>query len=148
MPHVFFRNPRRMTFDLETEVALLEQNGCAVAAQHRIAQPRLEPVPAGRQRAGDIADIFVIHAQERAEAVLFHHRASPLGAVFSQPVPVDALLPIHSGDAEIRSHLILPRADSYGLTSVGKIVSAQALRCYSTMDRLTVMRHTEASLSI
>src|SRR6266700_8443640 len=108
MPHVFFRNPGRMTFDLETEVALLEQNGCAITAQHRIAQTGLEPVPAGRQRAGEIADIFVVHAQERAEAVLFHHRASPLGTVFSQPVPVDPLLPIHSGDAEIRSHSILP----------------------------------------
>ena len=137
-----------MPFDLKAEIALFEQDRRAVAAQHRIAQAGLEPVPAGGQRAGEIADIFVIHAQERAETVLFHHRASPLGAVFSQPVPVDPLLPIHSGDAEIRSHLILPRADSYGLTSVGKIVSAQALRCYSTMDRLTVMRHTEASLSV
>src|SRR5580704_17335134 len=108
MPHVFFRNPRRMTFDLEAEVALLEQNGCAVAAQHRIAQAGLEPVPAGRQRAGEIADIFVVHAQERAETVLFHLRASPFGTVFSQPVPVDPLLPIHPGDAEIRSHSILP----------------------------------------
>src|SRR6516164_3318911 len=52
---------------------------------------------------------LVIHAQERAEAVLFHHRASPLGPVFSQPVPVDPLLPIHSGDAEIRAHVILPK---------------------------------------
>src|SRR5260370_25980497 len=108
MPHVFFWNPRRMTFDLEAKIALLEQNGRAVAAQHRIAQPRLEPVPAGRQRPGEIADIFVIHTQERAETMLFHHRASPLGTVFSQSVPVDPLLPIHSGNAESRSPSPLP----------------------------------------
>src|SRR5262249_22068651 len=98
----------RMALDLKAEVALLEQDRRAVAAQHRIAQARLEPVPARGQRAGQVANVFVIHAQERAETVLFHHRAGPLGAVFSQPVPVDPLLPIHAGDAEIRSHMTLP----------------------------------------
>ena len=32
-----------MAFDLEAEIALLEQDRGAVAAQHRVAQPRLEP---------------------------------------------------------------------------------------------------------
>ncbi len=106
--HVAFRDPRRMALDLEAEITLLEQNGRAIAAQHGVAQPRLEPVPAGRERAGEVADVLVIHAKQRAEAVLFHHRAGPLGAVFAQPVPVDPLLPIHAGDAEIRSHDVLP----------------------------------------
>jgi hypothetical protein len=44
---VLLRDPRRVTLDLEAEVALLEQNGRAVAAQQRVAQARLEPVPTG-----------------------------------------------------------------------------------------------------
>ena len=37
----------RMAFDLKAEIALLEQDRRAVTAQHRVAQPGLEPVPAG-----------------------------------------------------------------------------------------------------
>src|SRR6516162_11764125 len=114
-----------MAFDLKAEIALLEQDRRAVAAQHGIAQAGLEPVPAGGQGAGEIADVLVIHAQERAEAVLFHHRAGALGAVFSQPVPIDPLLPIHSGDAEIRSHVTLPKKLTTPFTCVGKIPCAQ-----------------------
>ncbi len=109
MAHVLLRDPRRMPLDLEAEVALLEQDRRAVAAQHGVAQPRLEPVPAGRQRAGQVAHVLVVHAQHGAEAVLFHHRAGPFGPVFSQPVPIDPLLPIHPCDAEIRSHDVPPR---------------------------------------
>ena len=101
---VLFRDPRRVALDLEAEVALLEQDRRAVAAQHGVAQARLEPVPARRQRAGDVAHVLVVHAEHGAEAVLLHHLAGPLGAVFAQPVPVDPLLPIQPGDAEIRSH--------------------------------------------
>src|SRR5215472_10166795 len=115
-----------MALDLKAEVALLEQNRRAVAAQHRVAQAGLEPVPSRGQRAGQVANIFVIHAQERAEAVLFHHRAGPLGAVFSQPVPIDPLLPIHSGDAEIRSHVALPTLIDCPFSSVAKTPPAQA----------------------
>src|SRR5947209_4533084 len=95
--------------DLETEVALLEQHRRAIAAQERIAQSRLEPVPARRERAGEIAHVLVVHAQHGAEAVLLHVLARPLGPVLLQPVPVDALLPIQSSDAEIcRAHGSLP----------------------------------------
>ena len=45
--HVLLRNPRAMAFDLETEIALLEQNWPGVAAQHGVAQPWLQTVPAG-----------------------------------------------------------------------------------------------------
>jgi hypothetical protein len=65
-------------------------------------------VPAGGQRAGDVAAVLVVHAQKRAEPVLLHHLARALDAILAQPVPVDPLLPIEPGDAEIRSHAILP----------------------------------------
>ncbi len=100
--HVLLRDPRRVPLDLEAEVALLEQNRPAVAAQHGVAQAGLEPVPARRQRAGDVAHVLVVHAEHGAEAVLLHHRARALDAVFAQPVPVDPLLPIETDSAEIR----------------------------------------------
>src|SRR5262249_26741604 len=69
----------------------------------------LEPVPAGRQRAGEVAHVLVVHAEHGAEPVLLHHLARALGAVAAHPLPVDALLPIQSGDAEIgRPHEVLP----------------------------------------
>ena len=105
---VLLRDPRRVALDLEAEIALLEQDRRAVAAQHGVAQTRLEPVPARRQRAGEVAHVLVVHAQHGAEPVLLHHLAGPLGAVCAQPVPVDPLLPIQPGDAEIRSHVALP----------------------------------------
>ena len=105
--HVLLRDPRRMALDLEAEVALLEQHRRIVAAQHRVAQARLEAVPARRQRAGDVADVLVVHAQHRAEPVRLHALARALQAVLPQPVPVDALLPVQPGNAEIRSHPVL-----------------------------------------
>src|SRR6266852_2262546 len=108
--HVLLRDPRRMALDLEAEVALLEEDRTAVAAQHRVAQPGLEPVPARRERAGDVAHVLVVHAQKRAEAVLLHHRARALDAIFAQALPVDALLPVQPGNAEIRgAHGFPPR---------------------------------------
>jgi hypothetical protein len=99
---VVLRNPRAVAFDLEAEIALFEQNWPAVTAQHGVAQAGLETVPTGRQRAGDVAHVFVVHAEHRAEAVLLHHRARALDAIFAQALPVDALLPIETDGAEIR----------------------------------------------
>src|SRR5262249_53557902 len=97
--------PRRVTLDLETEVALLEQYRRAVAAKQRIAQSRLKPVPARRERAGEVAHVLVVHAQHGAEAMLLHALARTFGPVLLQAVPVDPLLPIQSSDAEIcRAH--------------------------------------------
>ena len=93
-----------MPLDLETKIALLEQNWPPVAAQHGVAQARLEPVPARRQRAGDVANVLVVHAEHGAEAVLLHHLTCAFDPVFTQPIPVDPLLPIQAGNAEIRSH--------------------------------------------
>src|SRR5262249_25562283 len=77
----------------------------AVTAKQRIAQSGLEPVPARRERAGEVAHVLVVHAQHGAEAVLLHALARTLGPVLLHPVPVDALLPIQSADAEIcRAH--------------------------------------------
>jgi hypothetical protein len=102
---VLLRQPRRVPPDLEAEVALLEQHRRAVAAQERVAQAGLEPVPAGRERAGEVAHVLVVHAEHGAELVLLHVLARALGAVVAHPLPVDALLPIQPGDAEIcRSH--------------------------------------------
>src|SRR5262245_19676757 len=104
VPHVLLRQPRRMPLDLEAEIALLEQDRTTVAAQHGVAQARLETIPAGCQRARDVADVLVVHAEHGAEAVLLHHRACTFDAIFPQPVPVDPLLPIHTRNTEIRSH--------------------------------------------
>ena len=93
-----------MTLDLETKIALLEQYRATVAAQHRVAQARLEPIPARRERSGDVAHVLVVHAEHGAKTVLLHHRARALDAILAQPFPVDPLLPIHAGNAEIRSH--------------------------------------------
>src|SRR5262249_34422379 len=60
------------------------------------------------QRASNVAAIFVVHAKQSAEPMLFHHLACPLDAIFAEPVPIDPLLPVHAGDAEIRSHRVLP----------------------------------------
>src|SRR5262249_29489135 len=109
---VLLRQPGRMALDLETEVALLEQNRRAVAAQHGVAPARLEPVPARGQRAGEVAHVLVVHAQQGAEAVLLHHLARSFGAVLAQAIPVDALLPVEAGNTEIRSHGVPPRPAS------------------------------------
>src|SRR5262249_748489 len=94
-------DPRGVAAELEAEVTLLEQHRRTVAAQKRVAQAGLEPVPARRERAGEIAHVLVVHAKHGAKAVLLHVLARALGPVLLQPVPIDALLPIQSGDAEI-----------------------------------------------
>src|SRR6266568_2918189 len=99
-----------MALDLEAEITLLEQNRRIVAAQHRVAQAGFQPVPAGGQGSGDVAHVFVVHEQQRAQSVSLHALARPFQAVLSQPVPVDALLPVQSRNAEIR-HLFLSRSD-------------------------------------
>ncbi len=102
---VLLGDPRRVAFDLEAEVALLEQHRRAVTTKERIAQSRLEPIPARRKRAGEVAHVLVVHTQHSAEAVLLHALACTFGPVLLQAVPVDPLLPIQSGDAEIcRAH--------------------------------------------
>ena len=109
MPDILLRQPGDVPLDLETDIALLEQYRAPVTAQHCVPEPRLEPVPTGRQRTGDVAAILVIHAKQSAEPMLFHHLARALDAIFAQPVPVDPLLPVHAGNTEIRSHrVVLP----------------------------------------
>src|SRR6185295_12277534 len=90
-------------------------------------QAGLEPVPARRQRAGEIAHVLVVHAKERAELVLLHHLAGTFGAVAAQPVPIDALLPIEARDAEIcRAHMVPPDLKPCGLTA-GPLLFAGSL---------------------
>src|SRR5437879_1305882 len=96
-----------MALDLETEVALLEQHGLAVAAQQRIAQAGLEAIPARRQRAREIADVLVVHAEQGAQPMRLHAFAGALETILAHALPVHALLPIQARDAEIRSHFIL-----------------------------------------
>ncbi len=108
VPHVLLRNPRRVAFNLESDVPLLEEDRPAVAAKHGVAQTGLEAIPPRRQRAGDVAHVLIVHAQHGAETVFLHHRACALDPVLAHAVPIDPLLPIHSGDAEICSHGVLP----------------------------------------
>src|SRR6185503_15649483 len=105
---VLLWDPRRVSLDLESDIALLEQNRPPVAAQHRVTQAGLEAIPTGRQCAGDVAYVLVVHAQHGAEAVFLHHRACALDAVLAHAVPIDPLLPIQSGNAEISYHGVLP----------------------------------------
>jgi hypothetical protein len=94
---------------MDADVALLVDDRLPALAQDDVTQAGLEPVPARRQRAGDVTHVLVVHAEHGAEPVLLHHRARALDAVFAQAVPIDALLPIQAGDAEIRStHGVLP----------------------------------------
>jgi len=85
-----------MAFDLHADVALLEQHRRVVAAEHGVAQPGLQAIPAGSERAGDIPDVLVVHEQHRAEASRLHSGARAFQAVLAQPVPIDALLPVQS----------------------------------------------------
>src|SRR6478752_4008143 len=111
-----------MTFDLDADIALLEKNGRIVTAEHPVAQARFQAVPARRQRTGHIAHVLVVHEQHRAQAVRFHAFARALGAVGAQPVPVDALLPVETGYAEIR-HLSFSRS----------VIDVEAV-CYGCLD--------------
>ena len=92
--HVLLWNPRAVALDLEADVALLEQDRTAVAAQHGVSQSWLQPIPARGQRAGDVAQILVVHAEHGPESMLLHHRPGSVDAVFAQAVPVNALLPV------------------------------------------------------
>ena len=87
--------------DVHADVALLEQHRSIVAAQKRVAQSRLQTIPTGSQRAGDIADILVVHEQQRAQAVRLHPLARALQPVFTQPVPIYALLPIQAHRTDV-----------------------------------------------
>ena len=104
-PDVLLRNPRRMALDLESEVALLEEHRRIVATDDGVAQAGLEAVPARCQCAGDVADVLVVHAEHRAEAVRLHALARALRSILPHPVPVDTLLPVESRDSEISSHV-------------------------------------------
>ena len=124
-----------MALDLEAEVALLEEHRRIVAAEHRVAQAGLQAVPARRQRAGDVADVLVVHAEHRAEAVRLHALARALQAVLAQPVPVDALLPVESRDSEIRSH-VAALQDESGKLKAQKLESESRSKPYFKLQAL------------
>src|SRR5215831_13829856 len=95
-------DPGTVTVDLYADVALLKEHGLRAFTQERIAQPRLEPAPAGRHRAGDIANVFIVHHEQRPQPVALHRFSGTVQPVLAQPFPVDALLPIGADQAEIR----------------------------------------------
>ena len=115
--NVLWRNPRCVSLNLRTNIALFKQNGRTVTTKHGIAQTRFEPVPTRCQRAGDIAYVFVVHEQHRAQTMGFHALPRALGSIGPQPVPIDALLPIDTGNSEIRvtasRHLISPLVGAF-----------------------------------
>src|SRR4029079_6178551 len=86
-----------------------------VAAQKRVAQARFQAVPARRERAGEIEHVLVIHAEHAAERMLLHVLACALGAVFLEPVPIDALLPIKPNDSEIGG------AHNFSFSTTGRV---------------------------
>src|SRR5207247_10692663 len=87
---------------LTPHVAPRGRHGRPVAAEQRVTQAGREPVPARRERARHVAHVLVVHQQQRAQVVGLHPPARPLQPVLAQPVPVDALLPVHSYRAEVR----------------------------------------------
>src|ERR1700733_14854191 len=96
-----FRDPRRMLLDMHSDVALLEQYRSIVAAKQRVAETRLQSIPTGSQCAGDVTNVLVVHEQHRAQAVRLHPLARALQPVFTQPIPINALLPIQSYGANV-----------------------------------------------
>src|SRR3990172_8319410 len=97
---VLRRDPRRMALDLEADVPLLEQDRRSVAAEERVPEAGLQPVPARRERAGHVPDVLVVHEEERAQVVGLHPLPSPLQPVRAEPIPVDALLPVDADGPE------------------------------------------------
>ena len=65
-----------MPLDLKAEVALLEQHRGAVAAEKRIAQARLEPVPARGERAGYIEQSIRARAFDDPAGLRIHQGGS------------------------------------------------------------------------
>ena len=99
---VLLGDPWRMARDVRAEVALLEQHRRVVTAQQRVAQSRLQPVPAGGKRARHVADVLVVHEKHRAQPMGLHALPRPVQTVIAQPIPVDPLLPVQAHHAEIR----------------------------------------------
>ncbi len=98
---VVFRDPRRVLCDMHADVALFEQYRRVVAAQQRVAQTRLQAVPARGEGAGHVTDVLVVHQQHGAEAMCLHALTRALQTVCAQTLPVDALLPIQSHHAYV-----------------------------------------------
>ena len=129
---VLLRNPGRVALDLKPDVALLEQHGRAVAAEQRVTQSGLEPVPARRERARHVAHVLVVHQQQRAQVVGLHPFARALQPILAQTVPVDALLPVHPRDAEVRHGVPLayrPFSVSMTLTTTARSSPPWPARC-------------------
>src|SRR3989304_4189794 len=69
---VLLRDPGGVALDLEADVTLLEEHGSGVPAEERVAEPGLEPVPAWCQRARHVADVLVVHQEERPQVGGLH----------------------------------------------------------------------------
>src|SRR5579875_27272 len=91
-----------MTLDVDSDITLLVQDWVLAFDQNRVLEARLEPVPTRRERRGEIADVFIVHAENCAELVLAHHLPCAIDTIFAHALPIDALLPIHPDGAEGR----------------------------------------------
>ena len=74
-----------MAFDLKSEIALFEKDGIAIATENCVTQAGFQAVPSGRQRSGEITNVFVIHAKHGAEASRFR---DTIAAALSRDIPV------------------------------------------------------------
>ena len=101
--HVVARYPRAVTIDLDADVTLLEKNRLGALAKQRVAKTGLQPAPAGRDGAGDVAHIFIVHRQyARPSPLRFIASRARFKRYFLQPLPVDALLPVGADQTETR----------------------------------------------
>src|SRR5207244_4272672 len=100
--HVIARYPRAMAIDLYADVALLEKDGFGPLTKESVAKSGLQPAPAGSDGAADVADVFIVHRQQRAQAIALHRFPGAIQAVLPQPVRVDALLPVGAHQTETR----------------------------------------------
>src|SRR5436309_5529732 len=55
-----------------------------------------------RDGTGYIADVFIVHREQRAQAIALHRLPGAIQAVLPQPLPVDALLPVGAHQTETR----------------------------------------------
>ena len=109
VPHVLFRNPRRVLSDVVPDIALLIQNRLFALGKYGIPKTRLQLVPPRRHCRGDVADVLVVHQQHRTKAVAFHCLACTLQAPLTDLLPVDAFTPVGREYSECFFHFFAPR---------------------------------------
>src|SRR5438094_6552567 len=100
--HVIARYPRAVVIDLYADVALLEKDGFGSLTKESVAKSGLQPAPAGSDGAADVADVFIVHREQRAQAIALHRLPGAIQPIVPESLPVDALLPVGAHQTETR----------------------------------------------